>query len=184
VALTPSTTLVHLPFAQRVEYGQPYPEGIAVGHIDQTGDVSGDPITASFLAQDQFLYRLELVQSTHNSEATSDTSVQLIAGWANEQSGFGTGAFSLNWQMPVKNGGGFAAHSLASGDLLAARRFPLGDVRPGAGQFIAVITSADNINANVFDYDVVFSYWPKTALYLPGFLSSFWEAPEVAPPAL
>jgi len=44
-----------------------------------------------------------------------------------------------------------------------------------------VVSVSTNTTAVIWDFDVVFSYWPKTALYLPGFLSSFFEAPEVAP---
>jgi len=182
MALTPSTTLVHLPFAAREAYESPYPEGIAVGHIDQTGDGSGGAITASVLAVDQFLYRLELIAATVDDEVTDDLSILTVHEWATVQSGFSAGAFSLNWQMSQFALGGFSTFTPNNRDLPMIRRFPLGSLTPGAGQFITVFTVQTNNNGAVWDFDCVFSYWPKTALYLPGFLSSFWEAPEVAPP--
>lgn len=183
MALTPSTTLVHLPFAAREAYGAPYPEGIAVGHIDQTGDATGGAITASFLAQDQFLYRLELLNVSSSDATVNDVSFLSVHAWATEASGFSAGAFSLNWKTRQDLLGGFSIFTPVIDTLEAVRRFPMGSVTPAAGQFVIVITTENNINNIVWDYDVVCSYWPKTALYRPGFLSSYWEAPEVAPPA-
>lgn len=181
MALTPSTTLVHLPLGEREDYGSPYPAGLAVGHIDQIGDASGGAITASFLALDQFLYRLELMNVTKDDEGANDVDVITVHEWATAASGFGDFAFSLNWNLTQTSRGGFSVYQLRPEDLSQIRRFPIGSVTPEAGQFVAVIRSEDNTLADVWDYDVVFSYWPKTALFLPGFLSSFFEAPEVAP---
>lgn len=184
MSLTPNTELQHLPFAARVEYGSPYPEGMAVGHIDVTGDASGGNITASFTAENQFLYRLELVNATKDDEVVNDVAMASVHEWATAQSGFGVSAFSLNWHLDQIPRSGFSVYTLRVGDLPSIRRFPLGSITPGAGQFVTVFTVETNTLADIWDFDVALSYWPKTSLFLPGFLSSFWEAPEVAPPAL
>ncbi len=184
MALTPNTELVHLPFAEREAYGSPYPAGMAVGHIDQIGDASGGAITASFIAQSQFLYRLELLNATKDDETANETTFATVHEWATAQSGFGVSAFSLDWPTDQRNRSGFAIYEPLPVALSMIRRFPIGSLPPGAGQFVLVITVGANVNLDVWDFDVVFTYWPKTALSLPGFLSTFFEAPEVAPPAL
>lgn len=183
MALTPSTTLVHLPFGERPDYGSPYPEGVAVAHIDQTGDASGGSITASILAQDQFLYRLELINVTEDSETTNDMHVALISEWASQMSGFGPLAFSLDWHMQQLTGNGFSQQVENTQNAPGMRRQILGSLTPGAGQFVAVITVQNNVDTNVYDFDMMFTYWPKQALFLPGFLSAFYEAPA-APPVI
>lgn len=183
MAITPSTTMVHLPLAPREAYGSPYPEGVAVGHIDAVGDATGGSVTASFLAQDQFLYRLEVVNATQAAtEATNDASLALLSSWATRASGDGAGAYTLNWQMTQNKGQNFAVFVPTLESIPWMRRQILGDIIPGAGQFVAVITLDANTDTIVYDFDIMCSYWPKTALYLPGFLSAFYEAPEVAPP--
>lgn len=158
---------------------------MAVGHIDQTADASGGTITASFLAQDQFLYRLELFNVTQSVVTANALSFSTVHEWATAQSGFGALAFTLNWQVtPQRGGNGFSVYQFGDDVMRQIRRFPIGSVTPGAGQFVSVVTVEDNTDTVVWDFDIVFSYWPKTALYLPGFLSSFFEAPEVAPPIL
>lgn len=185
MGITPNTEVVHLPFGAREAYGAPYPEGIAVGHIDAVGDATGGAITASFTAPDQFLYRLEVVNATSDDEVTKDVSIATVHEWATAQSGFSSQAFTLNWQLSQVPQGGFSVYTFGGATVwVQIRRFPIGAVTPSAGQFIAVITVQQNVDLDVWDFDVVFSYWPKTALYLPGFLSSFYEAPEVAPPVI
>lgn len=181
MALTPNTTVQHISFGERPDYASPYPEGIAVAHVDVTGDASGNPITVSIFGQDQFLYRLELINVSQDAQTTNDLSLATVHDWATEASGFGTAAFSLNWQMSQLNDGGFAIWTPYATDLPMMRRFPIGSIRQGAGQFIAVFTMETNIDTRVFDFDAVFTYWPKQAMFAPGFLSSFYEAPEVAP---
>lgn len=184
MSIAASTTLVHLPFAERQAYGSPYPIGMAVGHIDQATDATGGTYTASCLAQDQFLYRLEVLNVTKDDEIAQDVSCQTIHEWATAQSGAGALAFTLDWQLQRDASQNFTLFTLPTRSYQQIRRFPIGSVTPDAGQFVSVVFVQSNVDAEVWDFDWVFSYWPKTALYLPGFLSSFFEAPEVAPPVL
>lgn len=184
MALAPTAGIVLLPFAERQRYGDAHPIGLAVGHIDQTGDASGNPLTASFLADGGFLFRLEMIQATLGSTTPVDMNFILAHRWASDRSGFGDTAFDMNWVLEerVSASGAFGAYSPAPADLQQIRRFPLGRTDNVTAQFIASFNST-NQNGLVYDYDIVMSYWRVEALYRPGFLASFFESPFIPLPA-
>lgn len=177
---TPSTTLQHLSFGERPQYGTPYPEGIATGHIDVTGDATGGTITASFLTLPRFLYRLELIQATKAETGATDVSFTTHHQMLTDATGFGAGAFTLNWHTVQGTVNGFAVFLPRPDSMSMIRRVPQGSIGQSDGEFICVFTSNENTNTIVWDFDVIYSYWPSTALQLPGFLSSFYEAPAIA----
>lgn len=170
--------IIHLPFGERPAYGSPYPEGIAVGHIDQVGDASGNPITATFLADGGFLYRLELTQATRGGVDTTDWDYITSHRWATDKSGLGATAFDLNWVAAQQSQGlsSFTSHTPRVQDLAAIRRFPMGRTDKVALQTLLSWT-AENTDTILYDFDVVLTYWRKESLSMPGFLSAFYEAP-------
>jgi len=186
VAIGVSSGLIHLPFGERPGYGSPYPEGIAVGHIDQEGDATGNPITATFLDDGHFMHRLELAQYTEGQEAGTRGSMITAHRWASDRSGLGATAFDLNWLMEVISGSTanpFTQNNLEPSALAMVRRFPIGRTDNVDLQILISII-ASNQNTIAFDFNVVTTYWRQEALYRPGFLQSFWEAPFVPPATL
>ena len=183
MALNVNTGLVLLPFGERPQYGTPYPEGVAVGHLDVTGDASGNPINVTFHADGGFLFRLELAVVVRNDGLTHELSLISSHAWATDKSGRGTTAFDLNWlfDQVTDTGTGFSIYSPKPVDYRMLRRFLMGRTAPGALQTVCSYQMSVNTNLVTFDFDVVFTYWPKTALYLPGFLSSFYESPAIPP---
>ena len=189
MAIAAAEAVVHLPFGERPEYGSPYPEGIAVAHREIVGDATGGNINLSFTAKSGFIYRLELVH-LHILSATSFTSsINTSHRWAGDKSGLGGSSFLLTWPLSSLPGVTFKVYTLATatgggGDTLQSiRRFPLGrlDKLP-TGQVLVSFFTALQANLIVYTYSVVFTYWPKESLALPGFLSSFYEAPIVPTP--
>jgi len=184
MAIVVSATLVHISFGEREAFGSPYPTGLAVGHIDQVGDASGTRITASFSTELRNLYRLELYNCTRGESSDSKSELLTFHEWATGSSGFGANAFTLNWPIDpevidVVTVSTFSKHSPSAIDKASIRRFPMGRTDDFGVQNLIqhAITNVDTI---VYDFDVVFSYWPVAARFLPGFLSSFWESP-IAP---
>jgi len=172
-------TLVHLPFPDRPEYGSPYPEGIAVGHIDITGDASGGAITSALSAEGRFLYRLELLNATKGTAIANIANYITAHRWATERSGLGAQAFDLNWIPSKVDGAAFSVYRPESQDLEMIRRFPIGRTDRVDLQVITSFFWQTNEDLILYDVDWVFTYWPSTALYRPGFLASFWESPFI-----
>ncbi len=183
MAIAATGGLVHLPFADRQIFGSPYPQGIAVGHIDITGDVSGGGISATFLADTGFLYRLEVFQSTRGNESADKASYASAHRWATDRSGRGLAAFDLNWVCDQTIGDSFSVYKPFPVDLEMLRRFPMGrTANDPDGQIIWSVFYETNTDAIIFDVDLVLTYWRQEAMFRPGFLASFWEAPIVPPP--
>jgi len=183
VSIGISGGLIHLPFGERPGYGSPYPEGIAVGHIDQTGDATGNPITATFLDDGHFLHRLELAQYTEGQLAGTRGSLITAHRWASDRSGLGATAFDLNWLFDNINGSAanpFTQNNLTPATLDMVRRFPVGRTDDVLLQILFSFI-ASNQDAIAFDFNIVTTYWRQEAMYRPGFLASFWEAPFVPP---
>jgi len=186
MALTPTTGIIHLPFGERPQYGSPYPEGIAVGFISQTGDGSGGNILATFNADAGFLYRLELMQLTRGSPNIVIAHTLTSHRWASERSGLGTTSFDLNWPLTFFGTTAFAVAQLAGGangrgpwPLEMIRRLPIGRTDSVLLQPIITMTVDINVTAITHEFAVTLTYWRKEALSFPGFLSSFYEAPVV-----
>jgi len=193
VALTPTSAIVRLPFGERPEYGAPYPEGIAVGHINQTGDASGGTILETFISDGGFLYRLEGFQMVTGENVARTCELITAHRWATDKSGLGTSAFDLNWACGLDLGGTFTIYTISgrgdatttdrkhgTNDYQMIRRLPIGRLDDVSLQtvFTATINNIDTITS---ESAVWFTYWSKQAVYLPGFLSSFYEAPAVPP---
>jgi len=190
VAIAVTGEIVHLELGRRFAYGSPYPLGFAVGHINQTGDASGGDLTFTFNADGGFLYRFEGFQLTVGQGVLiGDTHAITNHAWATEKSGLGTSAFSLNHIMQGTGMSTFAVYTIVgpgdgeSGGYDASRmlrRLPMGSTRNVSLQVIFQ-ASIDNTNTVTHEASLWLSYWRKEALYLPGFMSAFMEAPEVPP---
>ncbi len=189
MAIALTTGVVHLPFGERPQYGSPYPEGLAVAHRAITGDASGNPLTLSILADAGFLYRLELLQVARGAAAIIQTHLITSHRWASDRSGLGDSAFDLNWQMVGLAATTFATYTLITGSaargpspLTEIRRFPMGRTDNVPLQQLMLITFDINVDTITHEFAVVLTYWRKEALALPGFLSSFFEAPVIPTP--
>jgi len=182
VAVSVSSGIVHFPSTVLPGFGAPNPEGLAVGHVDATGDLSGGLTSMSLLADGGFLYRLELFNATRDNADADQASLITSHRWATDKSGLGVSAFDLNWILENVSSSQqvFGNQKLQLNDYQMIRRFPLGRTDAVAAQFIMTFL-ADNVDATVYDIDAVFSYWPKTAMFRAGFLQSFNEFPGVSP---
>ncbi len=174
--------LVRLAFTDRPRYGDPHPEGIAVGHIDLTGDATGGVVGATFLSDGGFLFRLELMAATSGVNTTSVMDAITSHEWATARSGLGALAFDLNWNLENHQSAfaGFTQFAPTEVDRQMIRRFPIGRTVDVSLQTV-IQMNAINTNLLVYDFDIVCTYWRKEALSRPGFLASFWESPLVPP---
>jgi len=181
VAISVNTGIVHLPLGERPRYGSPYPEGIAVGHQDITGDASGGTIVNAFLADGGFLYRLELVNVTQSTANTNSVHIIQSSRWATDKSGLGAAAFDLNWHLIQVGRDGFSVYTPENQNMGMMRRMIMGRTDTVDLQTVASYHIGSNVDTVVWDMDIVLTYWRKESLSLPGFLSSFYEAPAVPP---
>lgn len=193
MALAPTGGIIHLPFGDRPQYGSPYPEGIAVGHIAQTGDATGGTFSMTFVADGGFLYRLEGCQLARG--ATAVVTVDFITShrWASDKSGLGVSSFDLNWPMGMSTVGAFsvftpggrsvavANEGISNDDLAMVRRLPMGRTDDTLLQTLMSVNISSNVNAVTHEMSVWLTYWRKESLYQPGFLGSFYEAPATPP---
>ncbi len=184
--------LVHLAFGERPQYASPYPDGMAVGQTAAPDDASGGFHNFFFSADGGFLYRLELINYLRGTGVFGDPLVTVTTHheWARDKSGFPGNSFDLEWPMPglaqaleakmFLNLGTWNA--TASSDMVyqMLRRFPLGTQRKVEGQILLDIP-VEQIDTTTNALAVVFTYWRKEAMFVPGFLSSFFEAPAVPP---
>ena len=194
MALATNVGIEHLPLNERPQYGQPYPEGIAVAASNVADDASGDAHTFSLNADPGFLYRLELVNWTRG--ATTAVVIHCITThrWAAAKTPFDAASFDLNWFLTKSSGSGFAVYVFGGGggstvptpvDFQMVRRFPMGAAlgggAPGVSTQLMLLTNESNTDTITNEVSVVWTYWRKEALFLPGFLSAFYEAPAVPP---
>ncbi len=170
-----------LPFAERPPYGTPYPEGLAVGHIDQVGDASGGNITATFTSGGGVLFRLEAFNATKGDTTTDEMNYQTVHSVLTERSGLGASSFNLDWFAARFNANAFNQFSPQAVDFAMLRRIPIGRTNAVTAQIIWT-TFIDNNDTTIYDFDVAFSYWRVKALFQPGFLSAFFETPIVEAP--
>lgn len=177
-----STGVTHLASADRPRYGQPYPEGLAVGHLSVTGDASGGQVSATFLTDGGFLYRAEVITQTRGDTLTSTPNIVTSHEWATARAPVDAIAFNLNWILLQTQTSAFGGATLAVRDWVQLRRFPMG--RTDQVTLQVLINMIDNVNTNlvVYEFDCIFSYWRTEALARPGFLQAFWEAPVVPGP--
>ena len=194
MALSPNGQIIHLPFGERPQFGTPYPDGIAVGHINQTGDASGGKLTMTFLADGGFVYRFEGINMSRGTSVIEEADLITAHGWATAKSGLGTSAFDLNWILSMSLASSFAVYSLGGGraqsssnpagnptDYQQLHRLPMGRTDKVAVAQTLARVQLDNITTVTHELSMWCTYWRVESLYLPGFLSSFYEAPEVPP---
>lgn len=192
MTLATNVGVVNLPFGERLEYGQPYAEGIAVAASNVSDDASAGNHTWSLSADPGFLYRLELFNFSRGEAGQRVVHAITSHRWAAERTPFDSAAFDLNWVLEGYATGNFTVYDLASGGGLGTaatppreqiRRFPMGTLvgAPGVSVQLMEVTLEGNTNLITNELAVVWTYWNKTSLFQPGFLSAFYEAPEVPP---
>lgn len=182
MAISNVQSVTHLSFGERPEYGQPYPDGIAVARQDVVGDVSGGAITFNVNAPPGFLYRYEMIRGNITVDVAEDWELTVIHAWATDRTDLGAGAFNTFHKMFRSNQPSGIVElepDIGGGRYEVLHRFLIGSVAAGVDQLIAQIRVPTNTNLRVYNLISVFTYWRKSALYLPGFLSSFYEAPAI-----
>jgi len=194
MALATTLAVDHLPLGERPQYGMPYPEGIAVAHSAVTDDASGGAHTFSINADPGFLYRLELFTLTRGEATVRNHHCITVHRWAAAKRPGIPASFDLNWLIRGSSlGSTFTVYTISQGsagvpriDLLPMiRRFPMGAAlgggAPGVSVQLMLVTNDVNTDTITNELSIVWTYWRKEALYLPGFLSAFYEAPAVPP---
>jgi len=193
MALATTIGLEHLPLGERPQYGQPYPEGIAVAASNVPDDATGGTHTFSINADPGFLYRLELLNWTRGEELVRTMHIITTHQWATGRTPFDAAAFDLNWFLEPVAKSGFAVYTLCGGSqgadggveiMSMIKRFPMGSAgggAPGVSTQLMFLTTTVQLDTITNEISVVWTYWRKQSLYLPGFLSSFYEAPAVPP---
>lgn len=182
MAIADNVAMTHVAFGDRPRYGSPYPEGVALGRSSVTGDLTGGNIVVSFQADGGFLYRFEAFHAEKDQVAVNEDWVVLfIHGWATEKTDFGTGAFNVLHKLgrELNTVPGILTYTMSDREQFPARRFPLGRVDSTADQLLAQLTIGTNTDGANYLAQFVCTYWRKEATYLPGFISSFYEAPVV-----
>ena len=197
MAIQLASGVQHIQTGERPQFGSPYPEGIAVAARDITGDATGGVVSWTITADGGFLYRLEGLQVSRGAATIVTIHAITAHKWIANKVGVGSGssAFDLNWFLGAASGnlaagGGFAVYTLLGGVLGQGgspvmeqiRRLPMGDIRKVTAQILASITVENNTDTVTHEFAAWFTYWRKESVYLPGFLSSFYEAPTVPSP--
>ncbi len=192
MAIARQTALIHLRTGDRPQYGSPYPDGLAVAHIDAVGDATGGLVTFAFFADGGFLYRLESMSWRTGSFSGQIGFITTSHNWLQQKSGAPIGSWDLSYPVVgfgiVITGVAFSTyHPILggpTGDAVDAmeviRRTPIGRIDRSLSQQV-VNAGMTNVNLLTYDINLVFTYWRKEAIYLPGFLSSFYNAPAVPP---
>jgi len=190
MAIAETVNLVRLPLGERPLYSTPYPGGIAVAHRTTVGDATGGIITWSMLSDGGFLFRLEGIQLVVGTSTVDVTHLITSHQWAEAKSGQGTSSWNLNWGMGFYLAAtGFQVISLTGGNqtgggqppLEQIRRLPMGRLDAVSAQQVMLLSIEGNIDTMTYEMSAWCTYWPKTALYRPGFLESFYESPVVPP---
>ncbi len=192
MALATTLGVTHVDLGERPQYGQPYPDGIAVASSQAVDDASGGTHTFSILADPGFLYRLELVNWTRGEETLRVVHAITVHRWIAAKTPDILASFDLNWFLHGATGSSFSQYTIgaspqagASDNMAQLRRFPMGAALGGGAPGVAVqlmlLTVSLNVDTITNEISVVWTYWRKEALYLPGFLSAFYEAPTVPP---
>ena len=182
MAVTVVSAVVRMPFSQREGYGGPYPDGLAFGFVPLEGDLSGGTVTAFLTSPAGFLYRVEEVQAERSDTGVgnSTNTLLLTATWLEATSGDPPPASDFVYGLinAAILGGEVYRDAIQSG----MRRVPVG-VLSGVGE-INMVRYSDAVNTDGVTYGLrmLFSYWRKESLYLPGFLSSFYATPVVPEP--
>lgn len=186
LTVTATVEITRLPFAKREGFGGPYPDGLAVAFATITGDGSMGVAEALFTTPAGFFYRLEIAQATRSDvPASIEALLRCRADWLSQASPFQSGSLSFDQAM---NGTSILSGSFTlfetTRDANYLRRIPfgfLGGVAPTATG-VVVEMQIPNDNLIVYNFRTILTYWRRESFYLPGFLSSFFEAPVVPEP--
>lgn len=191
MALATTVGVEHLPLGERPQYGMPYPEGIALAQSQVADDASGGAHTWTISADPGFLYRLELFNLTRGEQTSRAFHCVTVHRWAAARSPGLLAGFDLNWTLSRLGGAQtfsvYIINVTTGGEVLGnmLRRFPMGPAlgggAPGVSATLMTVTNDVNTTGITNELAAVWTYWRKEALYLPGFLSSFYEAPTVPP---
>ncbi len=193
MALASTVGVSLIPMGERPQYGSPYPIGLAVAVSSIADDASGGAHTFSLNAPPGFIYRLELFNYTRGEATLRSVHCITAHRWAQDRIQSTSAALDLNWFLGGTGASGFSVYGLvaarADGGSVDAmqqlRRFPMGAApggkAPGVSIQLMLVTNEVNTDTITNELAIVWSYWKQEALYLPGFLSSFYEAPAVPP---
>lgn len=180
--------LDHIALGERPQYGMPYPEGIATAFASSADDASGGAHTFSLIADPGFIYRLELFNWTRGEATIRTTHAITVHSTLGAKTPDGPSAYNLNWFTLGTAGDGFTVYTFGGPggtDIEQIGRLPMGAALGGGAPGVAVqlmlLTNATNTDTITNELVIAFTYWRKEALYLPGFLSSFFESPAVPP---
>lgn len=180
MSISASATIVRIPSAGVPAYASPNPEGLAVAHIDVTGDASAGTISGGMVSSGQFLYRLEAFNiNRFDTVAQGGAELFTLADWATVGAGFGPNSFDLLWDLAFEDNGTSQRLTLRDRYFDQIHRIPLGSLRNVDVTNVLFYQGLANTNTVVHDISAMFTYWRKEALALPGFLQSFYEAPFV-----
>jgi len=181
MAISVTAGMDRLSFADRPDFSDPYPEGIAVAHRTVTGDATGGGITVSILDDSGFLYRLEMISAIRGDSIADGLSIITAHRWAADRAPNALPTnFNLNWVMGLTAGPTFGVYRLGSPEYEMVRRFPIGRTDDVELQQLFAFFQETNTDTIVYEFDIVCSYWRKEALQRPGFLTAFYETPVVA----
>lgn len=181
MAIVANGFLTRLAFADREQYASPYPIGLAVAHVDVTGDATGGGITVLIEADGGFLYRPEIINATRSDVGVGELNIIVSSRILTDRSGLGPGAFDLNWHLQSLGQGGFSVYTPFPNDMQMIRRQIIGRTDTRSLQTIFTFNTGTNTNLVVHDFDLICSYWETTSLVTPGFLQAFYESPIAAP---
>jgi len=182
-----------IPMGERPQYGSPYPIGLAVGASAIPDDASGGAHTFSFNAPPGFIYRLELFNWTRGEATLRALHIITAHRWAQDRIPSTSAALDLNWHLGGTGADGFTVYGIVAGRADAGgvdamrqlRHFPMGAAPGGKapGVSIQLLFATNSVNTDTITNEVaiIWSYWKQESLYLPGFLSSFYESPAVPP---
>jgi len=180
MSISASGTIVRMPSAGVPAYASPNPEGLAVCHIDVTGDGSAGTISGGIVSSGQFLYRLEaFVIVRFDSILQLIPELFIFPDWATVGAGFGANSFDILYNMEVGDNGVTQRITLRRRYQEQVRRIPLGSLRNVAVTNVLFYQGLTNTNTVVHDISAFFTYWRKESMALPGFIQSFYEAPFV-----
>ncbi len=188
MAITEILEVVHMPTGDRPQYGSPYPEGIAVAHRSSVGDATAGLFSFNIFADPGFLYRLEFVSLQRGSSVVVKPFCTVSYDSFQERSGEPAGAWDVSFQMEGDNvvavGIAFVTYILGTtfegaNPLPMMKRLWMGRTDKTVHQMMQI--GLDNVDLITLDVNVAWTYWRKEALFKPGFLSSFHEAPAVPP---
>jgi len=177
VAVSGSIELRHVEFGLRRRYGDAHALGLALGHVEITGNGSGGNVTHIFTAPTGFLYRLEALNAIRADVITDTANVIFTHVMLEANAGLGSADLNLSYPLERAPTGTAGGHTIRTADRQSERRIPIGQTERGPVTTVCQVTFNTNTNTVVYLATVVLAYWRQEAMFRPGFLSAFWETP-------